>query len=66
MDSAAFLSIMLEIPSGPEAVLFLQVDRSEITSSTVQLMVEKGFTGDSVAAEAGEEEVGEIQDEKKH
>ena len=29
-------------------------------------MVEKGFTGDSVAAEAEEEEVGEIQDEKKH
>ena len=65
MDSAVFLSIMLEILSGPEAVLFLQVGRSEVTSSTVQVMVERGCTGDSVVTGAGEEEVGEKQEEKK-
>ena len=54
---------MLEIPSGAEAG-FLFVDRCEVTSSTV--MVERGFTGDSVVAQAREEEVREKQDQKKN
>ena len=53
--AAGFLSIILEMPSGPEAVFVLYVDRSLDTSSTEQVILERE---QSRGLEVSEEEKG--------
>ena len=66
IESAVFLTIILEMPSGPEAVFVLYVDKSLDTSSTEQVILEREQSRDLEVSEGEEEkeEGREKQDEK--